>query len=165
MLKLRMFALIFSSSPSMLVFPLALWSSLIHSPQSIVSDVKYKSYHVSPLLKNIQWLPFPISCRATLLFAQCGQPAWFVQVLRCSVPSPAPGSLHSPFLCLHGSLPPFHHWVTSVCPSELNASSMDCLRNIKPPLTACHNFSFTASVIVSDDLFMVLSNLIFAIYT
>lgn len=42
---------------------------------------------------------------------------------------------------------------------------MDCLRTYQEHLTACHNFSFTASIIVSDGLFMGLSNLIFAFYT
>lgn len=60
----------------------------------------------------------------------------FVQVLRCSVPSPAPGSLHSPFFCLDSSLPPFHHchpFPRGVCPSEPNASSVDCLRTYQVP--------------------------------
>lgn len=87
---------------SMLVFPFVLWSSLIHSPQSIVSDIKYKSYHVSP----IQWLPFPISCWATPVCSVWSASLVFVQVLRCSVPSPAPVSLHSPFFCLDSSFHP-----------------------------------------------------------
>ena len=91
-----------------------------------------------------------------------------VQALRCSVPCPALGSLHTLFLCLDSSTPSFPYpyprprrllfILQNVNVSSWRNLTYYCLRTSSPrwyPFTACHDFlRKTALIMVYDDLFV-----------